>query len=50
MNRLILQKYNEKIDPRQFSMSFQVAIALAGNNDMILTKSFIIITKEYALV
>jgi hypothetical protein len=39
---ITLPKYNGKSDPRQFIMSFEAAIALAGGNDSVLAKSFII--------
>jgi hypothetical protein len=37
------------MDPRQFIMSFEVAMAFAGGNDTILAKSFVIAAKGDAL-
>ena len=46
---ITLPKFNGRSDPRQFIMSFEVAVAFAGGNKAVLAMSFIIAAKGNAL-
>jgi hypothetical protein len=46
---ITLPKYNGKLDPHQFIMSFEAAVASAGGNDSVLAKSFVIAAEGDAL-
>ena len=39
---ITLPKFNGRSDPQQLIMSFEVAVASTGGNDMVLAKSFVI--------
>lgn len=46
---LNLPKYSGKMHPRQFLMSFAVVVALAGANDIVLIKFYVITAEDDAL-
>ena len=46
---IALSKFNDKTDPCQFLMSFMAAVASAGENETVLTKSFVIVAEGDAL-
>ena len=46
---ITLPKFNGRSDPRQFIMSFEVAVASTGGNDTVLAKSFVITVEGHAL-
>ena len=47
---ITLPKLNGKMDPCQFLMSFEAAVAFAGGNETIIAKSFVIAAEGDALV
>jgi hypothetical protein len=46
---ITLPKFNGRMDPYQFIMSFEVAMASAGGNEIVLAKSFVIAADGDAL-
>jgi hypothetical protein len=46
---ITLPKFNGKLDPHQFIMSFKAAVAFTGGNEIVLAKSFVIAAKGDAL-
>lgn len=46
---ITLPKFSGKTDPRQFLMSFEVAVASTGGNETVLAKSFVIAAEGDAL-
>ena len=42
---ITLPKFNERLDPRQFIMSFEAAVGFGSGNEVVLAKSFVIVAK-----
>jgi len=46
---ITLPKFNGRLDPHQFIMSFETVVASTGRNEAVLAKSFVIVAEGNAL-